>query len=247
VIEQAQVGKLLACAMQPKLTAARDEQYRQLLELYRDDVEFRRAVDDTAEGLGLVVVHASEQMLVVGALEDSPFQIRMEDYSGALRSGHRQTEERLVQGLIQLAIAAYCFPTARDLESERVIRISAVEVDRFLREICALVGEHDPSGDPPVEMPELEPAYRVYQRRHATRETSDGRGHLSSTIQMTRRALDWLEMQGLVRKSSDEQGGTYQVLGRYRALVRELAGHYLLDELIGLQAEGQLGAATHTV
>jgi hypothetical protein len=48
LIEQAQVGKLLACAMQPKLTAARDEEYRQLLELYRDDVEFRGAVDDTA-------------------------------------------------------------------------------------------------------------------------------------------------------------------------------------------------------
>jgi hypothetical protein len=50
-------------------------------------------------------------MLVVGALEDSPFQTRIEDYSGALRSGHRQTEER---------------PPARELESERVSRISAV-------------------------------------------------------------------------------------------------------------------------
>jgi hypothetical protein len=235
VIEQAAVGRLLAFGLQPRLRAAREPEYGELLRRYRDELEFRQAVSETAEGQGLVVLGANEQALTLAARDGSPYSLRLEDYTAA-RGG---SEERLLHGLIQLALAAYVFPSAQALEdSEQVVRVSARRLDRYLRELCELIAQTQREEDPRAEFPELEQAYRVYLRRQAVRETPDGRGHMSATIQMTRRALDWLEGQGLVRRDSEEEGGTYQVLGRYRTLVRELAGHHLLDDLTGLQEGG---------
>lgn len=238
---QIKVGRLIGFGLQPKLNAARDEEYRELLALYRDDVDFRRAVNDTAEGQGLVVLGGDDQALILGARASSPFAARLEEYGGALRSGARQSEERLVHGLIQLALAAYVFPDAQALEQDgRVVRVSALQLDSYLRDLCGLLGQERRDEDPPADYPEFEQAYRVYSRRHAARETSDGRGHASSTVQMTKRALEWLEAQSLVRKASDDDEGTYQVLGRYRTLVRDLAGHQLFDEIVSRQQAATL-------
>src|SRR4051812_12866917 len=81
--------------------------YGQLLERYRTSTSFRDAVDTIAGGLGLIVLGAPPRAgLVLTTQPGSVFAVRMAD----LRSGNLGADDKLIAGLVVLAVAAYAFP-----------------------------------------------------------------------------------------------------------------------------------------
>ncbi len=235
-------ARLVGYATRPRLLPARDEDYHALCVRYRDESDFAVAVHQVADGLGLELLDVSTRVgIIVGPREESPFALTLSrDYTPS-----KSAEERLLHGLIHLALASFCFPRAADLqETDEVVRVSARQLDRYLRDLCEVIGGEREDVEPPVELPELEPAYRAYERRAQVGSTPDDRRKYTATVPMCERALEWLCEQGLARKGTvDEQDGQlFQIGSRYRTLVRDFAGHVLFEEIRDLIDEGVLSA-----
>lgn len=214
-------ARLVACGVRPRLRPEADPEYGRLLDRYRVDGVFRRLTDEVASGLGLAILHAGVFGLALGAEEGSVFAYRLGDYRANLT-----VDLRLLHGLVHLAVAAYCYPTAQSLDEEgSVQRISVHSLERYLSDACERLADSNPQADPPEDQPELEQAWRLWRRRQSARETGDGRRTAQSTTGIISYALETLADQGFLRKVSEVEGDTYQVLARYRVQVRELAAH----------------------
>ncbi len=216
-------ARLLALGLQPKLRPAVDPLYRELLRRYQSDGGFRAHVEAIAGGLGLLLLGATEHGLVLGSRDDGPFAMRLTDYRKSL-----SVADRMCHGLLQLAIAAWCFPTAHHLEERDSVvgvRMSVNRLVAYVTDLCRELKDRARGADAEDGSPELEEAWRTILTRAETRATKDGRRAANTLAGMMAHALTTLEGGGLVRRMSDEDGGTYQALGSYRIQVRELAAH----------------------
>lgn len=214
---------LIAFGLQPKLRPGQDPSYAALLGRYRTEQPLRELVAVITRGLRLSVLGETELGLVLGAEEGGPFAITLADYR---RSG-MTVSERMCHGLVQLAIAAYCFPTADSLDDPDHIagtKLSVVRVVRYLVDLAKRL-EANGSADPDAEADALGEAWRVVLTRAETRATPDGRRTAGTLEGMVAHALEHLERGGLMRKLGDVDGGTWQALGAYRLQIRELAAH----------------------
>ncbi|PRP89898.1 hypothetical protein ENSA5_70050 [Enhygromyxa salina] len=214
-------AKLLRFGLQPKLRPANEADYGVLLRRYDAELELRGFVHMIADGLGLVVLGVTELGLVLGAEPDGPFALTLADYR---RSG-LSVEARMCHGLIQLLIAAYCFPSAASLEDATHIAGTRVCVNRLVEHLVNLAREFErrANEDPELGTKELREAWRAVLSMAQTRGTTDGRSAANTLSGMTLHALKQLERGGLMRKLGDQDGGSFQALGAYRLQVRELA------------------------
>jgi hypothetical protein len=240
--EAGKAAELIAFALQPRLARGADERYGELWSEYRTDEEFHNVVDAVANGLGLVVIDATEQGLVVAPMDKSPFAFRLTDYAAGLTP-----KRRMLIGLAHLGIAAVAYPRESDLEDDIVVRRSVEQVERFLRDACQALADAEEQ-DSVVRDDEETLAWREYLSMPASRRMAKGGYSADCTVGQISRAFDWLVAQGMARQSGD----SYQLLDRYRVQVRELAGHVALERLraandasdIGGAAEGAASRAT---
>ncbi len=219
-------SKLIQFGLRPKVRASQRPVYGELLRRFRTEAALRAHAEAIARGLGLVVLGLTEQGIVLGAEDDSPFAQRMSHYR---RSRNMSPEERMCHGLIQLCIAAWCYPTGQALELDDEVlgaRVSVNDLVEYLVGLCEKLKSRA-SADPEHGTPELEEAWRGVLSRAATRTTPDGRNASHTLVGMVKHALKHLEAGGLLRHVDDEKGGTWQPLPAYRIHVRELAVHDL--------------------
>jgi hypothetical protein len=220
------VGRLIACALDPKLTPGRDQTYKDLVTRFKEDGQFAQDAAATVRGQGMVILQCDLiHGLVLAAQDGSPYAYRLEDY-GTISN----TDERLLHGLIQLAIAATVFPTAKDLEEEGPLRsVTAQEIydhmDQLAQKLKERAGDRT---DPPADCPQLEPVWRLFLRTRATDTTSDARTNPHTTMGMIKRAFRFLVEQGF----ADElpQAGlkdTYRMRARYRLHVLDASGYIM--------------------
>lgn len=222
-------ARLIAFGLRPRLRPEAEPEYGALVTRYRVDAGFREVAGAVSGGLGLSILDAGPYGVVLGAEEGSPFGYRLADYRQGLT-----VDDRLLHGLVHLAAAAYCYPTAASLDDEAAVqRVTVHGVERYLREACQRLADHVGDADPREDQPELEQAWRIFHRRNATRDTGDGRRAGKSTQAMIHVALETLADQGFLRRMGDAEGGTYQALHRYRLQVRELAAHEGYRLLVG--------------
>lgn len=220
---------LLVFGLRPRLRPENEPDYKALLERFRVDAEFRAVVESIADGLGLLILGAGPFGLALGPQEGSVFALKLADYKSNL-----SVEDRLLHGLVHLAIAAYCYPTAVSLDDEAAVqRVSVLSLERYLRDACERLSRRFGDADPRDDQPELEQAWRIYHRRNATRDTGDGRRSPKSTQGIIGYALEALAEQGFLRRVSEAEGGLFQALARYRIQVRELAAHEGYRLLVG--------------
>lgn len=213
----ADAGRLLAFALTPRARPANTPEYDDLLKRLRQDAELRALTEAVAEGLGLMVLGVGPTGLALGCRDDSPFAMRLPDYRAA-----RSIEERVLHGLIQLAIAAWCFPNAEDLEDDDAVRrVHSRDLVEHLARACRDL-EAKASVDPDLGTPELQEAWRAVLARPETKETPDERRTASSLIGMCEYALERLGAGGLMQKEED---GSWRTTQAYRLQVRELAAH----------------------
>lgn len=217
--DAAAAAQLLAFGLTPRARPAGAAEYRELIARHEADVAFRDVVDAIADGLGLVVLDVGVIAgIVLAAVEGSPFELRLTDYRANL-SG----DDRLLHGLVHVGIAAYAFPTAVSLTDDEVRHVAVGDVEAFLRAACERRRDRSGPVDPSPDEPSSELAWRLYLRRQPARDTGDGRVGASTTTGIVKYALERLVTAGMANRVSDERGGTYRLLGRYRTGVRELA------------------------
>ncbi|MFF8444684.1 hypothetical protein ACF07U_27890 [Streptomyces californicus] len=231
-------AKLIACGMRLRQRPAKDRAYRDLVVRYRTESDFQDLVERTARGLGLKVLGATEDIgVALAALPNSVFETRIEDYVRVARQ--RGEGERLLHGIIHLAIAALAFPRPDDLANDGYTgRVSAEAVDTAVRDTCDRLREKavaaEAGGDTPTDSPELEKVWTAYARRPEAALTKDGRLAMNSTKGMITRALNFLTEQGFLAVAGAGQDGWYRTTPRYQLQVRELAATSAFEELLAL-------------
>ncbi|MGQ7311092.1 hypothetical protein ACUOFU_05240 [Microbacterium arabinogalactanolyticum] len=248
----ADASRLVAFALRPKQRPARDETYANLARRYREDDRFAELVRAVCVGLDLVVLDADDRHgLIVASTEESVFAVRISDYSRRTGSDGKAAE-RVLHALAHLGAATLAYPRPADLANPAYVgRVTVNGVESFVREACRRLGEaaveEGQSVDPSADSPDLEAAWRVYQRRAATPGSGDGRRVYSSTIGMVSKALTFLADQGMLTRRSDDDGGTYATTSRYRVQVGE-AGRRMFAELLSLgitEITDGTGSLTH--
>ena len=218
-------GRLLQWGLDPRARPAQEPEYQELIDRYLDQGDFRHLVREVARGLGLTVLDVGEHGIILAPVEESLFALRPAQF----RPTSSSTDDRLIDGLIQLTIAATIFPRARDLEEDPAIArppTSIDEVEETLRSLCDRIAEeHRDQPDPVVseEEPGIYEAWRVYQGRLAAMETRDDRRAPATTRRFVEQGLDRLKEFGCFTKESNGEATVYQPTYRYQVLVRELA------------------------
>ncbi|MBA9002756.1 hypothetical protein [Thermomonospora cellulosilytica] len=125
------VGFLLRYALDSSASPIRHDTYRMLIDRYHTDPDLRSAFDAFAEGLGVRVLTADRSSgLVLTAEADSPLAVS--DTGRWLRI--RGVADRQVYGVALGAVAAWCYPNARAVREPGTRRVTAIDVDRLIRE-----------------------------------------------------------------------------------------------------------------
>ncbi|MEU1281575.1 hypothetical protein [Streptomyces sp. NPDC005805] len=231
-------ARLIACGMRPRQRPVKDRAYRDLVVRYRTESDFRALAERTARGLGLKILGATEDIgIALAALPNSVFETKIEDYVRVARQ--RGEGERLLHGIIHLAVAALAFPRPDDLANDSYTgRVSAEAVDRAVRDTCDRLSEKaaatEAGGDTPADAPELEKVWSTYARRPEAALTKDGRLAMNSTKGMITRALNFLTDQGFLAVAGAGEDGWYRTTPRYQLQVREMASTSAFDELLAL-------------
>lgn len=237
--DAADAARLIALGLRPKQIPARDLIYAGLVRRYQHDPVFADLVEAVAAGLGLAVLAVTTQSgAVLAAMSDSLFEVKIDEYARRASLNNRNVE-KVLHGLIHLAVAALCFPRPDDLADDTYVgRVSVDQVDQVVREACRMLEEAavaaDENPDPLHDAPMLEQVWRVYARRPSAAATKDGRVAADTTRGMISKALRFLADQGFLHPTGEEGGGTFRTTPRYQVQVRELAAEQAFDELLAL-------------
>ncbi|BAJ26711.1 MULTISPECIES: membrane protein [Kitasatospora] len=235
-----EAAQLIGFGLRPRYHPTQDTDYQDLVRRHREDEGFQLLTTRIAAGLGLRVVKVSpETGVVLASTEGSVFEIRMEDYSRSVAA--QKPNERVLHGIIHLAVAALVYPRPADLaDDEYTGRVTARVVDQTVREICrklkARSEQVEHSLDAPTDTPELERAWRAYSRRPPVSSTKDKRASLNSTTSIIGRVLKFLTEQGLLVELAEVDGEiVYRSTPRYTVQIRELASTSAFQELLNLE------------
>lgn len=227
--EAARAGRLIQFALQPKAMPFDEPEYRDLLRQYEDRADFRSLVQGMAEGLGLTILLASERGLFLGPRDDSVFAQTPSEFRGPQVSG----DDRLLDGLIELAIAATLFPRQRDLEDDVLAArppVTIADVDGTLRELVEAIKQQQPT-EPDADADRLDQglweAWQVYESRPSHRRTGTGRASSNSTFRIIEQHLDRLCELGCFTAERQGEPVRYRPTLRYQVLVQELAATHL--------------------
>lgn len=229
-------ARLIVLGMRPKQVPRRDLDYADLVRCYANDEDFADLVRAVANGFDLIVLDVNERSgMVLGPRTDSIFIVRIDEY--ARRSGlSGRGLDKVIHGLAHLATAAIAFPRPDDLANDTYVGYVAVDqVDAVVRDACRVLKERaavaEENQDPIDTAPDLERAWRAYDRRPAASKTKDDRLATDSTRGMITKAVRFLADQGLLIQRAGDTAGAYRTTPRYQTMVRELAANAAFKEL----------------
>ena len=214
-------GRLIQWALRPEASPNDHDDYYNLIELYLYNSDFREVVDKVADGLGLIILPAISQKyrVVLAPKPDSVFSMSLQNY----RASYSSADNRLLDGLIHVAIAATVYRRNRDLLEDLTEGRNAVTVDEIemtLRQIVEQLEENNRENPDPVEGAKgLYEAWRVYKNRAATKGTKDNRSPSGTTRRMIEEAFEDLCRQRCFKKI----GEAYKPLWKYQVLIQEYA------------------------
>ncbi|MFB6987920.1 hypothetical protein ACFC0C_16515 [Streptomyces sp. NPDC056178] len=210
-------ARLVRYACQPRRKPLGDADYHDLVERYRSSPAFRELVDAIAEGMSLNVITAhSEEGLRVSAVTGGLFAFKLADLPAKMRD----PKDRLVYGLIHVAIAAHAYPTAADLEEETIKRVSVKEIDAFVRHLIHRLREEaeDDAGLLPAAAA-AQAAWNAYDALSPHRLTKTGQLAASSSLGRIKAVLDWLVGQGYAQQARALGPLEYRLLNSFRLQV----------------------------
>ncbi|MDQ0665371.1 hypothetical protein QFZ35_003869 [Arthrobacter ulcerisalmonis] len=224
------IGTLIAFALQPNKRPSGDD-YRRTLTRYRAEPAFRVAVDGILSGLSVQVLSDGDFGLILGVSSESPFAFRVGDMPRT-----QEPEGRLLAALVLVGLAAFAYPSAEELDEERVRQVNDVEFEEWLRVVCKGLETRDAAGEV-IPQEGLDHAWRVYADMPATlvgdRNRGGSRLSAKSTLYWVRNTIGWLAEHGMARPDNTTGEGHWFLTERFRVQVKYMgAGHayeYLRD------------------
>lgn len=211
------IGVLVAWALRPNQRPGRSPEYQRVLDRYRTVAEFRAAADAVLHGLGATVLSDGDFGLVLGVAPESPLAFRVTDMPGQYKSDHK-----VLAGLILTGLAAFAYPSAHELDEDRLRPVAVADFDNWLRDLCERLRSHDAGGE---VIPEdgLDAAWRIYLAMPAL-DLSTGTGQPTNkcTRYWIRKMPIWLVGQGMARPDTlvDDR---WTLTERFRIHAREIA------------------------
>lgn len=216
-------ARLVSYGADPKAVPSEIPEYHQLIERYGSDSEFKALTRAILAGLRGEVLKCNPFGFVWASEKDGIFAIRRDDYRKGMT-----VEDRICHGLIQLAVAAFCFPNAEELDEEDAVVPARVTVKKLANYLHALSTELKRRDD--LERmdqgAEIQSASEVVLALAPFNVTRDGSQAYTSLAGKVRHALEFLVEAGLFRRDGEDEHGAYIAKAVYRIRVRELAGHH---------------------
>ena len=211
------LGLLLRYALERSQRPTQNEAYRKLIERLRRDAAFDQAFSAMIEPLGLTKLAADEYGLQLGVKAESPIAMRLSDFAPTRGSG-----ERMLAGLVLLALAAYCFPRGADLDEldGTVKPVTAPELGDYLVDLARRL-EAEAERDPEADHPELREAFREVLARAESKPTAHGRVAPSTLQGPVSRVLGALAEAGMLR----ERDGAFMTTRAFKVQLAELGAN----------------------
>jgi hypothetical protein len=213
-------SRLVAKALQPRLTPRDDKDYLELAQRFRADPDFEAFVTAVAAGLELDVLDsrvADSGLVLVPSGPDSRFAMKAVDLRRALDAKQKQAV-----AILTAVVAKVCFPTQGHLDDASLP--SRVTFDMFMKEARDLGKRH---GEPPPDDPTADVAAGWKLIHKMTVKTPDQeRVRLTTLTGLMRLVLNRLEEGGCLRSYSqavDESGETWLTTRRFQLQIRECA------------------------
>ena len=255
MVDVTAAAALVGHALDVRSVPGADPDYAALLRRYRYEDRFRETVESVCVGLGLSVIEAVDQGLIVAPDNDSVFAMgSVTDFEPGLTP-----DQRVMTGVIHLCIAATAYPNEGDTERAMVARLRVSQIERVLRETARVVAERvtpaapdatvaavdaaPPASDDPLTEagPEVFRALDLLAamppRKPSKKATS--RRSRATTLGLIGTAFDRLVEHGCFRRASGGDDPEYLALDRYRLQVRDralVAGHDALCEVMAAAA-----------
>jgi len=210
------IGVLVAWALRPNQRPGRSPEYQRVLDRYRTIAEFRAATDAVLHGLGAEVLSDGDFGLVLGVVPESPLAFRVTDMPGLYKSDHK-----VIAGLILTGLAAFAYPSAQELDEDRLRPVEVAEFDVWLRDLCERLRSHEAGGE---VIPEegLDAAWRIYLVMPSLHLSETGRLSNKCTRYWIKQTLTWLTGQGMARPDPlvDDR---WTLTERFRIHAKEIA------------------------
>lgn len=237
--ELAEAGRLIGWAAQPARSPARNAEYRELVGRYLDDETFAGTCDAVAGGLGLTLSVDRESGVIAVAEPGSALAMSMAEFAKRTSQQHR----RALLGLVLLGVARVAFPDESQLDDpHRVVRVSVAAVVEYLNRLVERLAQNSP--DRTAGGRDLFELWRSWDDLKTTRHNAR-RESANERIGLVRKVCRYLDDEGHLQELSDDDGGTYRVLPRFRHAVRSLVEDSdLYAQFLHATAE-QAGHADH--
>ena len=135
-------NRLLALSLDRSSLPGTDAEHQQLIVRFRTDPGYASTVRQIAEPLGLRVLGANQQLgLVLDPLVASPFSLRLSDLAEKFR--WTSANERIIYGVAVVGVATFCYPTAESFKEPGVRQLTAVDVDKWIRQAAVSLQDRD--------------------------------------------------------------------------------------------------------
>jgi hypothetical protein len=231
----ADANRLLRFSVDRSSRPGADPAHRALLERFRTDPGYASAVRFAAEPLGLRVLGADPQVgLILDPAADSPFALRSDDLIRDFK--WTSAAERITFGVAFVGIATYCYPTANSFGESGARRVTAVEVDDWIRKAATAAQADSTAGGEEIAVAD---ALAVYVAEKSISRNKDSSAlRQDCTVYRVGRVLAWLAKQQFMVRDATKQD-VYRSTERFRLHVREVAAKTIFDAVRAAAMEGE--------
>jgi hypothetical protein len=212
-----------------------NQEYSQLIEAYVNQPEVRVIFDSFADACFLDVLEVSVAGVFLapklgGRRQSSAFCFRLADYKT-----FDGPQDRVLHGIIQLAIASFVFPSSERLEDPIDSLGAPVRVAQLVEHIDRLLEQFKQASTRLAsENPDEDPVWQQLRMLVKEMPTETGRQARHTLTRHVQTACNVLEREGFFRKQEARPGDPekYIPLPQYRVHVRHLADHRRLYDFI---------------
>jgi len=209
---------LVSCGLKPKLNPHNNLSYRECIDAYQTDDEYREIVKQIATGFGLRVLDVSKRGIVMAVVEKySPFRPILADH---INTRFAEVEQRLMFGATILTIAAICFPNESSFDYDRARYVTVKDVRHLLIQLAKYFND---KRDEQEVVPGLIDAWEVINEKAAIMRTPSGAHKFGSLAWVVEQTFKYLAEQKFISLKADEEEGTYRTHSKFRIYVREFA------------------------
>jgi hypothetical protein len=209
---------LVSCGLKPKLNPHNNTRYRECIDAYQTDDEYREIVKQIVTGFGLRVLDVSKLGIVMAVVEkQSPFRPILADL---MHARFAEVDQRLMFGATILTIAAICFPNESSFNYDRARYVTVTDVRHRLTQ---LADSFNDKRDEQEVVQGLTEVWEVINEKAPIARNPSG-GHKTGTLAwVVEQTFKYLAEQKFISQKVDEEGETYRTHSKFRIYVREFA------------------------